>query len=101
MTTHAVHHDMHTYGLADDCERCAEHAARPVDQLDATMLSELLARNDLGLGSRSENEATALRYIRRVLLEAAFLAAGRGPAWWQTVTGASIAADLADTERKQ
>lgn len=38
MTSHAAHPPTLRTGLADGCERCAEHAARPFDALDPAHL---------------------------------------------------------------
>jgi hypothetical protein len=43
MTTHSFHEDSHTHGLADDCERCQEHAEHPETSLDRANLERLLA----------------------------------------------------------
>lgn len=34
MSAHSPHPDSHEFGLADDCERCAEHAEHPERGLD-------------------------------------------------------------------
>lgn len=42
MTTHSVHPDSHTHGLADDCPRCQEHAEHPERGLDRDNIRRLL-----------------------------------------------------------
>ena len=57
---HSYHPDTHTHGLADDCERCDEHARRPWWGLDSGNLSVLRDRISRGLEPRSLNEAKAM-----------------------------------------
>ena len=73
-TTHTVHEDVHTHGLADDCERCAEHAQDPLRGLDEETLRNLLERVVNREGYRSENERVAIISMTRALQEAASLA---------------------------
>ncbi len=42
MSAHTFHPDPHEHGLADDCPRCAEQAADPVNGLDERNLTRLL-----------------------------------------------------------
>ena len=42
MTTHSLHEDSHTHGLADDCLRCQEHLERPDLTLDRRNIARLL-----------------------------------------------------------
>jgi len=73
MATHSLHEETHTHGLADDCDRCAEHAARP-HALDDEMLAALWMRMldvEFGDGTksyRSENEAKAGKSLYDVAL---------------------------------
>lgn len=60
MTVHTFHPDSHEHGLADDCPRCAEHAAHPRQSLDLANLRALSDRIIRQLPPRSENEATAM-----------------------------------------
>jgi hypothetical protein len=64
MTVHSVHPDTHTHGLADDCERCAEHAEHPEESLDTDHFIELVMRVRSRQGARSENERKAMERIR-------------------------------------
>lgn len=73
-TTHTVHEDVHESGLADDCDRCGEHAQRPLVSLDDTTLRDLLQRVVNGTQPRSQNESVAMAQVRGVLNEAAVLA---------------------------
>lgn len=61
MATHTVHPDVHEHGLADDCPRCEELAARPLE-LDDEMIGlswRIMLNVEFGEGSyRSRNEAT-------------------------------------------
>jgi len=43
-TQHSVHQDIHTHGLADDCERCSEQAEAPWVYLDQSVLRDLVER---------------------------------------------------------
>ena len=68
MSTHRPHPDSHDFGLADDCERCAEHAANPTATLDGANLRKLVFRaTDPSLPARSENEATAIANLTGAL----------------------------------
>lgn len=60
---HSYHPDTHTHGLADDCERCDEHAVHPWWGLDATNLAALRDRIERGLAPRSINEGKAMRAL--------------------------------------
>ena len=73
MTVHTVHPDSHAYGLADDCERCAEHAKNPINTLDAANIRLLVQRVQNNAPARSNNEATAMENIRTALEHAASL----------------------------
>jgi hypothetical protein len=42
MTMHSIHPDTHEHGLADDCERCAEHAQHPIQSLDQENLRRIM-----------------------------------------------------------
>jgi hypothetical protein len=73
MTVHRPHPDSHTHGLADDCERCAEHAANPFEGLDERNLAELYRRVLNHERSRSENEGIAMHQVRLVANKARML----------------------------
>jgi hypothetical protein len=68
MATHTVHPDTHENGLADDCPRCDELAASPLE-LDETnflaawerMLEVEFSRGNGAEHYRSENEAKLCR----------------------------------------
>lgn len=47
VTTHGPHPDVHTHGLADDCERCFEIAEYPIGRADADLLLRLTIGDDL------------------------------------------------------
>jgi hypothetical protein len=72
---HSDHPDSHTHGLADDCERCAEHAKHPLRSLDNTNLRNIMERIVSGLRGRSENETEAMICVRRALEDGASLVA--------------------------
>lgn len=74
MSTHRVHEDVQTHGLADDCDRCAEHAQHPLTSLDEQSLQALLARVVNREGYRSENERVAILNLTKAMQEAAFIA---------------------------
>lgn len=59
-TTHTIHEDISSHGLAPGCPRCAEHAENPVRDLDLENLRALvnLAVNR-DIRARSETEAIA------------------------------------------
>ena len=65
MTVHTYHPDSHTHGLADNCPRCAEHAAHPRGSLDDDNLYALHRRIADGLPPRSENERIAMKNMDR------------------------------------
>lgn len=75
MTTHSMHHDRHEEGLADGCPRCKEHGEAPFNDLDDQMLGALVLRVEDWDNNypRSGNEATAMRAIERVMLQAGAL----------------------------
>ena len=64
MSEHSYHPDSHTHGLADDCERCAEHASHPLRSLDADNLRQLRFRIRDGLPARSDNERLAMERLK-------------------------------------
>lgn len=64
---HSFHPDVHTHGLADDCESCEAAAQDPWNLLDEQMLRALFARTVDRGGARSVPEATAIAEIRRTL----------------------------------
>jgi hypothetical protein len=73
MTVHSRHPDTHEHGLADGCDRCAEHALRPFDGLDARNLAALYRRVRDDEQARSLNEARAMDAIRLVANQARML----------------------------
>lgn len=60
MSMHTYHEDIHEVGLVDGCPRCEEHANRPFDGLDNTMLANLRQRIADNLPARSEAEDKAM-----------------------------------------
>ena len=74
MTMHTQHPDTHDNGLADDCERCAEHAADPFHGLDDANLSALVVRTQAWMRDeefpRSNNETVAMRVVETAILRA-------------------------------
>lgn len=74
MTTHTAHGRIATTGLADDCDRCTEHASHPFYSLDDNNLRRLvqMARSDeLPL---TRNDRIALAQVRDVMAKAQRLA---------------------------
>ena len=67
MTTHILHPDTHTGGLADGCPRCSEHAAYPFEGLDNENLASLVSRIEQGLYPRSDAERLAMDNIGKVM----------------------------------
>ena len=67
MSSHSIHPDSHEFGLADDCERCDEHAAHPFDSLDDDNLRVLIERVRNKQASRSKNEDNAMYEVREAL----------------------------------
>mgnify|MGYP001571143581 CR=1 FL=1 len=65
MAIHSYHPDIHAYGLADNCERCEQHAEHPLDTLDDSMLTDLILRVRRDNYPRSNNEAAAMNSIRQ------------------------------------
>lgn len=63
---HSSHQDVHTHGLADNCDRCAEHAEHPWRDLDEEVLRDLVeratARDRFSL-MRSETEGIAMAKV--------------------------------------
>ena len=57
---HSYHPNTHTHGLADDCERCDQHAEHPWWGLDGENLRVLRDRITGGLPPRSVNEGKAM-----------------------------------------
>ncbi len=73
MTTHSHPPDIGVNGLADNCERCAEHAEHPIDSLDDGNLERLIDRIADGGISRSYNEGKAMQVLVRIMVPAAKL----------------------------
>jgi hypothetical protein len=69
-TTHTPHADVHEHGLADGCDRCGEHAQKPLLNLDNSVLRDLIERVIDEDGHRSENERVAMVHVKRALDEA-------------------------------
>lgn len=67
MSTHTVHQDIHSHGLADGCPRCEEHSHNPLATLDDKVITNLLRRVASGEPGRSDNEDTAMLNIKQVL----------------------------------
>ena len=67
MTTHSYHPDTHENGLADNCERCLEHAQEPFDNLDDENLTNLIIRVQRDDLPRSSNEMTAMNRVSDAL----------------------------------
>jgi hypothetical protein len=67
MTVHTIHPDTHEFGLADDCERCREHAIEPFVGLDDTNLINLIRRVEVGDPARSTTESIAMGKVRDAL----------------------------------
>ena len=71
MVAHARHPDSHEHGLADDCPRCAEHAANPFVGLDAENLTKLYDRTKQWMNDnampRSDTELAAMRLVGRTI----------------------------------
>jgi hypothetical protein len=73
-TTHTVHEDVHTHGLADGCPRCVQHAENPLRDLDDTVVRSLMLRVINGEEPRSENERIAMFEVKLALQQACRLA---------------------------
>jgi hypothetical protein len=78
MASHTFHDDIAEHGLADGCDRCAEHAAHPATLDDQNlgalwhrMLDVEFGYNHGDVSYRSDNEAKAGKYLYdvAVLLE--------------------------------
>lgn len=67
MSVHSYHPDTHTHGLADGCERCAEHAENPFLSLDQLNLLSLQERVAKGWPARSDNERRAMNEMSQHL----------------------------------
>ncbi len=66
--THSYHADIHSDGLADNCEACRDASHRPMASLDNEALRDLLDRaikmlNGHYVESRSGNESTAIAEV--------------------------------------
>lgn len=63
-TTHTVHEDISTHGLAGGCPRCWEHAENPVRDLDPENLRVLVNMAvNRDIPPRSEPEAVAVSNV--------------------------------------
>jgi len=72
MTSHTLHEDSHTHGLADDCPRCREHAEHPEASLDRTNTARLLRGQvytalDRAAASRLTRAIATARYLTGIL----------------------------------
>lgn len=73
--SHSPHPDIHEYGLADDCESCADLAKRPWSLLDERafrdLMERMLSNRFDGYGERchprSTTEALAMASVLTVL----------------------------------
>ena len=63
MTVHGPHASIAGYGLADGCNRCNEHARKPLDGLDDGNLAELVRRVRNQMSPRSANEGIAMAKV--------------------------------------
>lgn len=64
MASHVDHPPIATFGLADDCERCTEHAQHPWRDLDPSNLRPLIEMAvDRNTRPRSETEAIAVANV--------------------------------------
>lgn len=62
--SHRIHEDIQTHGLADDCERCAQHAENPTRDLDPENLRTLVEMAvDRGIRPRSDTEERAVANV--------------------------------------
>src|SRR3990167_7400686 len=73
MATHSYHDGITEFGLADECERCSEHAQDPFRTLDDENIRMLVGlvvdyiNGDTPWNPRSTNEAIAMRAVERVI----------------------------------
>lgn len=67
MSSHTMHPDSHTNGLADTCPRCYEHSLHPFETLDDPNLKELARRVRADEDARSVNERTAMNVVELVI----------------------------------
>lgn len=77
MAMHSLHPDTHTHGLADDCERCAEHAEHPIQSLDEVNLRrimQLAVGEDRWVRSATYTDRVAAGRVLTVLEHAGHLA---------------------------
>lgn len=74
MSTHTIHEDIHTHGLADGCDRCMEHAENPLRDLDDTVVRDLMQRVINDEPPRSEHERIAMFHVKLALQQACRLA---------------------------
>jgi hypothetical protein len=74
LSTHRIHDPIETHGLADECERCKEHAEHPLRDLDSGNLSDLLTRIINKEKPRSSTEDVAMYHVKVALDQACSLA---------------------------
>jgi hypothetical protein len=68
MSTHTIHEDISTHGLAAGCPRCWEHAENPTRDLDHENLRTLVMMAvDRGIRPRSEPEAVAVSNVLSIM----------------------------------
>lgn len=64
MSTHTIHEDISSHGLAGGCPRCEEHAENPVRDLDRENLSALIEMAvDRSIRPRSSTEERAVANV--------------------------------------
>lgn len=63
-TTHTIHEDISSHGLADGCPRCEEHAEQPIRDLDRSNLCDLVSMAvDRSIRPRSGTEERAVATV--------------------------------------
>ena len=68
MSTHTIHEDIQSHGLADGCPRCEEHAEHPVRDLDRDNLRDLISLAvDNSIQPRSNCEARAVANVKTAM----------------------------------
>lgn len=74
MAVHSQHPTTHEHGLADDCPRCAQHAAEPFIGLDDANLAALVERTVAWMRDeefpRSDVEAQAMSVVETAIVQA-------------------------------
>lgn len=73
MAVHSAHDPVATHGLADECDRCEEIAAKPFEALDEENLTNLIdrtrrwMRDEPSAVARTRNEHRAMIVIEHAL----------------------------------